>query len=170
MNAPLTAASQWLERTLDDSANRRLAIAETFLATDGILNIYVNVVQGLRVNKEVVRRRLEEELPFIVTESILMRATREGGDRQALHEMLRRHSIAAAEEARKTGKNDLIRRLEGDKRFASASKDIRRLLNPARSVGRAPQQVRYFLTEEVKPALARLGRRPRKAPQGDLKV
>lgn len=170
MNAPLTAASQWLERTLDDSANRRLAIAETFLAVDGILNVYLNVAQGLRVNKETIRRRVEEELPFIMTEAILMKATKAGGDRQALHEILRRHCLAAAEEARKTGKNDLIKRLEGDKRFAAVSKDIRELLDPARSVGRAPAQVRHFLAEEVKPVLARLGRRPRKPPQGDLKV
>ncbi len=170
MNAPLTASSQWLERTLDDSANRRLAIAEAFLAVDGILTVYLNVALGLRANKEVIRRRLEEELPFIMTEAILMRATKAGGDRQALHEILRRHSVAAAEEARKTGKNDLIKRLDGDKRFAAVSKDIKRLLDPARSVGRAPQQVSHFLAEEVKPALARLGRRPRKAFQGDLKV
>ncbi|MDQ7778732.1 MAG: adenylosuccinate lyase [Planctomycetota bacterium] len=170
LNAPLTAAAQWLERTLDDSANRRLAIAETFLAVDAILNVYLDVVRGMRVNAELIRRRVAEELPFIATETILMRAVRAGGDRQTLHEKLRRHSIAAADVGRKTGKNDLVERLQADKAFSAAAKEIRRVLDPARSVGRAPQQVKQFLEQEVKPLLSRFSRRPRRAPQTELKV
>jgi len=146
----MTAAEQWLERTLDDSANRRLVLPESFLATDGMLRIVVNVARGLVVWPEVVRARLAEHLPFMASEAILMAAVKAGGDRQQLHERLRRHALAAAEQARKTGgKNDLIQRIRSDPAFAMVNLD--EILDPQRFVGLAPQQTASFLREFVEP-------------------
>jgi adenylosuccinate lyase len=164
-----TAAEQWFERTLDDSANKRLAIPEAFLATDGCLQIVVNVARGLVVYPKTIEAQVMAELPFMATEEVLMAGVRAGGDRQELHERIRRHSIAAAEAVKLHGKpNDLIERLKGDAEFAARGVDLSDVMSPARFVGRAPQQVEQFVREVVAPVRARyaedLGR------GGELKV
>jgi adenylosuccinate lyase len=153
-NANETHAVQFLERTLDDSANRRLAIPEAFLATDAILVLMENVVSGLEVHPARIRRRLEDELPFMATEQLLVRAVRAGGDRQAAHERIRSHSIEAAR-AMKEGAphNDLLERLAKDKHWNVPIREMREALDPAAFVGRAPQQVDEFLIEVVTPLL-----------------
>ncbi|MDP6379939.1 MAG: adenylosuccinate lyase [Phycisphaerae bacterium] len=151
-SATVTAAEQWLERTLDDSANRRLVIPQAFLATDAILLIYQNVVEGIVVYPEMLARHVREELPFMATENILMAATKAGGDRQELHESLRRHCQDAAYNVKvKGGANDLLERLKADAAFDGV--DIDEELEPSRFVGRAPEQVEEFLAEHVKPVL-----------------
>src|SRR5262249_7516080 len=120
-SAAQTAATQWLERTLDDSSNRRLTLPQTFLAIDAVLRLYLNIVQGLVVYPEVIRQLVGEELPFMATENILMAAVAAGGDRQALHERIRRHSMAAAAIIKQGGDNDLIARLKRDPAFAHVS-------------------------------------------------
>src|SRR5689334_21246242 len=139
-SSPLqTAAEQWFERTLDDSSNKRLTIPEPFLAIDGCLQIVVNVARGLVVYPKVIRAALMAELPFMATEEILMAAVRAGGDSQELHERLRRHSLAAAEAVKLHGQpNDLLERLAGDPAFAAV--DLSQVLDPAKFVGRAPEQ------------------------------
>jgi len=153
-NANETHAAQFLERTLDDSANRRLTIPESFLATDAILVLMENVVAGLEVHPARIRRRLEDELPFMATEQLLMRAVRAGGDRQEAHERIRKHSMEAAR-ALKEGAphNDLLDRLAKDKEWKVSLRDMRDALDPAAFVGRAPQQVDEFLREVVEPLL-----------------
>lgn len=152
-NASQTAAQQWLERTLDDSANRRLAIPQSFLAVDAILILLHNVANGLVVYPKVIERNFEQELPFMATESILMAAVEAGGDRQTLHELIRQHSQAAAAEVKLHGRaNDLLDRIRNDPAFAKL--DFEALLDPHRFVGRAPQQVDEFLEEVVAPLLA----------------
>jgi len=153
-NANETHAVQFLERTLDDSANRRLVIPEAFLATDAILVLMENVVAGLEVHPARIRRRLEDELPFMATEQLLVRAVRAGGDRQEAHERIRTHAIAAAR-ALKEGapRNDLLDRLAADKEWKVPIRDMRATLDPASFVGRAPQQVDEFLREVVSPLL-----------------
>ena len=146
----MTAGEQWLERTLDDSANRRVVIPESFLAVDGILEILINVLDGLVVYPKVIKSRVKAELPFMATENILMAAVKAGGDRQKLHEQIRRHSQAAAAQVKNLGKkNDLIRRLKKSKAFAKV--DFRKVLNPKSYVGRAPHQVNEFIRDIVKP-------------------
>lgn len=141
-----TAAVQWLERTLDDSANRRIAIAESFLAADAILNIAINVSSGLVVYPKVIEKRLMAELPFIATENIMMEAVKRGGDRQALHERIRAHSMEAAKAVKMEGKeNDLLARIAQDEAFGLSLEDINTLLDPRAYVGRAPQQVDEFI-------------------------
>jgi len=153
-NANETHAVQFLERTLDDSANRRLSIPEAFLATDAILVLMENVVSGLEVHPARIRRRLEDELPFMATEQLLMRAVRAGGDRQDAHERIRKHSIEAAR-AMKEGapRNDLLDRLAADKGWKVSVREMQQTLDPAAFVGRAPQQVDEFLREVVAPLL-----------------
>jgi adenylosuccinate lyase len=153
-NANETHAAQFLERTLDDSANRRLTIPEAFLATDAILVLMENVVAGLEVHPARIRRRLEDELPFMATEQLLMRAVRAGGDRQEAHERIRKHSMEAAR-ALKEGapRNDLLERLAKDKEWKVSSRDMHEALDPAAFVGRAPQQVDEFLREVAEPLL-----------------
>jgi adenylosuccinate lyase len=153
-NANETHAVQFLERTLDDSANRRLTIPESFLATDAILVLMENVVSGLEVHPARIRRRLQDELPFMATEQLLMRAVREGGDRQEAHEQLRKHSIEAAR-ALKEGApcNDLLDRLVADPAWKVSMREMNKVLDPATFVGRAPQQVDEFLREVVEPLL-----------------
>jgi adenylosuccinate lyase len=155
-NANLTHSVQFFERTLDDSANRRLAIPESFLATDAILSLMANVASGLEVHPARIRRRLADELPFLATEELIVKAVRAGGDRQAAHETIRRHSIAAAR-AVKDGApaNDMLERLSGDPDWGVSLDEMRSVLDPARFVGRAPQQVDEFLAEVVEPLLAR---------------
>lgn len=155
-NANQTHAAQFLERTLDDSANRRLVLPESFLATDAILVLVGNVAAGLSVHRARVGHRMMEELPFMATESLLVRAVQAGGDRQQAHEVIRRHSVAAADAMKNDGaSNDLLERLAGDAAFPASLDDIRDLAEPTRFYGRAPQQVDEFLTEIVAPLLAR---------------
>ncbi|MEX2295261.1 MAG: adenylosuccinate lyase [Gemmatimonadota bacterium] len=151
-----TAATQWLERTLDDSANRRLSIPDAFLTLDGALVLAENVAGGLRVHSEVVRKNLREELPFMATEALLMRGVEGGGDRQDLHERIRQHAFAAAERIKGGGESDLVERLSGDDAFGMDRRALEELLEPARFVGRAPEQVDHFLESWVAPVLARL--------------
>ncbi|MBI1827557.1 MAG: adenylosuccinate lyase [Planctomycetes bacterium] len=161
-----TAAEQWLERTLDDSANKRLTIPESFLATDAMLRIVLNVARGLVVNEKVIESRLRAELPFMATEEILMAGAQAGVDRQDLHERIRQHSQAAAEAVKVHGReNDLIERLRGDSAFARVN--LSDLMNPSRFVGRAPQQVEEFLRGHIAPIQKRYA--GRKQPS-DLKV
>lgn len=155
LNPALTAATQWFERTLDDSANRRLSIPEGFLAADAVLILYQDVAAGLVLYPEVIARRVREEMAFLATEDLLMAAVKLGGDRQELHEVIRRHSMAAALKLRETGENDLLARLRADPALAPAQAALDSVLDPARYVGRAPEQVDEFLAGEVRPRLAR---------------
>ncbi|HRK32737.1 MAG TPA: adenylosuccinate lyase [Tepidisphaeraceae bacterium] len=150
----MTAAGQWLERTLDDSSNKRLSIPEAFLALDGALLIVTNVCRGLVVYPRVIESAIAAELPFMATEEILMAAVQAGGDRQALHEQIRTHSLAAAAEVKQHGRpNDLIARLRNDPAFAAVSLDD--VLDARRFIGRAPQQVDRFIAEIVEPIRSR---------------
>ena len=154
-NANQTHSVQFFERTLDDSANRRLTIPESFLATDAILVLVGNIVRGLEVHPARIRRRLMDELPFMATEALLVRSVRAGGDRQVAHEVIRRHAIEAARAVKDEGKpNDLLERLAADPAMNVSVDDMRAALDPARFVGRAPQQVEEFLDEAVAPRLA----------------
>jgi adenylosuccinate lyase len=154
-NANLTHSVQYFERTLDDSANRRLSIPESFLATDAILILMNNIVAGLEVHPARIRRRLTDELPFMATEELIVRSVRAGGDRQEAHEIIRQHSIAAAQAVKHEGAtNDMLERLAADKRFNVSMADMKSLLDPKRFIGRAPQQVDEFLAEVVDPILA----------------
>jgi len=157
-NANATHAVQYFERTLDDSANRRLAIPESFLATDAILVLTANVCAGLEVHPARIRRRLADELPFMATEELIVRAVRAGGDRQVAHEVIRKHSIAAARAVKDEGvANDMLDRLAGDPSFGVSIEDLRAAAEPRRFVGRAPEQVDEFLAEVVEPLLAGAG-------------
>ena len=154
LNPAWTASAQWFERTLDDSANKRVSVAEAFLATDGILDLYINIASGLVVYPKVIRSRLMSELPFMATENILMDAVKKGGDRQALHERIRVHSLAAADTVKmQGGKNDLIDRLANDPAFNMTKEEILATMEPENFIGRAPQQTADFLEETVKPIL-----------------
>jgi adenylosuccinate lyase len=156
-NTAMTAASQWFERTLDDSANKRLSIPEAFLAVDAILSIYLNVAAGIKVYPKVIDKRLREELPFIATENIMMKAVQRGGNRQELHEAIRVHSIAAGQTVKEQGlPNDLVGRIAGDPQFGLTEKEIQAVLDPALYIGRAPAQVAEFLRDEVYPRLEAL--------------
>ena len=145
MNAPMTASVQWLERTLDDSANRRIALPEGFLCADAVLRLCQNVTAGLRVNEAVVERTLREYLPFLATEDIMMEAVKRGGDRQALHEIIRRHSMAATACMKEGLPCDLLDRLADDPVFGLTRTELEQLMMPQRYIGRCPQQVRQFL-------------------------
>jgi adenylosuccinate lyase len=152
LNPAETASNQWLERTLDDSANRRLAISEAFLATDAILQLVLNVSRGLVVHPQVIARHLQAELPFMASETILMAAVTAGGDRQTLHEAIRKHSLAAGQRVKDQGHdNDLLQRLAADPLFAAVRPQLQTLCDPGRFVGRAPSQVDEFLMSEVAP-------------------
>lgn len=154
LNPAFTAASQWFERTLDDSANKRISVPEAFLAIDGILNIVLNVVSGFSVYPSVISRHLADELPFMVTENILMEAVNAGGDRQALHEKIRRHAMEAARRIKEEGsKNDLLNQVAQDPAFSKVKSKLKEISDPAKLVGRAPQQVEEFISEVVSPLL-----------------
>ncbi|HEX5830290.1 MAG TPA: adenylosuccinate lyase [Gemmatimonadaceae bacterium] len=158
-NANLTHSVQFFERTLDDSANRRLAIPEAFLAADAILVLMENVADGLVTHPARIRARIAEELPFMATEELIVRAVRAGGDRQVAHEVIRRHSLAAAAAMKDEGRpNDMLERLAGDPEFAVPVEDIRAAAVAERYVGRAPEQVDEFLAEVVEPILASYAR------------
>ena len=149
-----TTGTQWFERTLDDSANKRIAMAEGFLAADAILNILLNVSDGLVVYPKVVRSRVMAELPFMASENIMMKAVKKGGDRQELHERLREHAVAAAAVVKQEGKpNDMIARVEADPAFGLTREEIEAELSPEDFTGRAPQQVEEFLAEVIRPVL-----------------
>jgi adenylosuccinate lyase len=150
-----TAANQWLERTLDDSANRRLVIAEAFLATDAVLQLVLDVSAGLVVNEAVIRRNLDEELPFLASETLMMEAVRAGADRQDVHEAVRRASHTAAAAIKRGEPNPLRSLLERDATLAPLAARLDDLLDGARHIGRAPQQVEEFARDEIDPALAR---------------
>ncbi|MEG0875524.1 MAG: adenylosuccinate lyase [Oscillospiraceae bacterium] len=153
-NPAMTAYNQWLERTLDDSANKRISVPEAFLATDAILNIYQNVASGIRVYEKVIEKHISEELPFMATENIMMDAVKKGGDRQVLHERIRLHSIAAGEVIKEQGlPNDLVSRIAADPLFGLTEDEILSAMNPKAFVGRAPEQVDDFLATDVAPIL-----------------
>lgn len=155
-NPAFVHSTQWLERTLDDSANKRLSTAEAFLATDAILDIAINVTNGLVVYENMIKRRISEELPFMATENILMEAVKRGGDRQELHEKIREYSMEAGHNVKVLGKeNNLLELLIGDPEFNLNKDDIDALLDPNLYIGRAPQQVVDFIEEEVNPKLAK---------------
>lgn len=154
LNPAFTAGTQWFERTLDDSANKRIAVAEAFLACDGMLNIMLNVTDGLVVYPKMVRARLMNELPFMASENIMMDAVKKGGNRQELHEKIRVHSIAAGKNVKEEGgKNDLIERILADPSFGLTREDIESSLTPEHYVGRAPQQTEEFIRDCIKPLL-----------------
>ena len=154
-NAAFTASSQWLERTLDDSANRRIAIPEAFLACDGILNLYENIVSGLRLFPAVMQKHLREELPFLATENILMFCVKEkNGDRQLLHERLRIHAVAAAEQVKVYGRdNDLLQRIAEDSAFGLTAEELEALADPSSFTGMAGSQCMRYLNDVIKPIL-----------------
>lgn len=154
MNPALTAATQWFERTLDDSANKRLSMSEGFLAVDGILELYLNVASGLVVYPKVIESRLMSELPFMATENILMDAVKAGGDRQELHERIRTHSMAAGKRVKEEGlANDLLDRIAADPAFNMTKEQLNALMKPENFVGCAPVQTTEFIQQEVAPVL-----------------
>ena len=155
LNPAITSSTQWFERTLDDSANKRISVPEAFLAVDAILNIYINVADGLVVYPKVIHSRIMSELPFMATENIMMDAVKLGGDRQELHEKIRVHSQAAARAVKEEGKpNDLIERILADDSFGLSREAIEGILKPENFIGRAPQQTEEFIVEYVKPILS----------------
>ena len=154
LNPAITAGTQWFERTLDDSANKRIAMAEGFLAADAILNILLNVSDGLVVYPKVVRARVMAELPFMASENIMMKAVKKGGDRQELHERLREHAVAAAAVVKQEGKpNDMIARVEADPAFGLTREEIEAELSPEAFTGRSSEQVTEFLRDVIQPVL-----------------
>lgn len=156
LNTYFTTATQWFERTLDDSANKRLSIPEAFLAVDAILNLYANVADGLVVYPKVIEQRLRKELPFMATENIMMDAVKKrGADRQALHERIRVHSMAASKVVKEEGgENDLLQRIAADEAFGVTLEELEAILQPEKYTGRAKEQTEEFLANEVKEALA----------------
>ena len=152
LNPAFTSYNQWFERTLDDSANKGISIPEAFLAVDAILQIYLNVTDGLKVYPKVIERRLREELPFMATENIMMDAVKRGGDRQALHERIRIHSVAAGKVVKEEGgQNDLVDRIAGDPMFGLTKEEILAHMDPAAYIGRCPAQVEEFDRDVVEP-------------------
>ena len=154
LNPAFTMAGQWFERTLDDSANKRLSVPEAFLAVDGILTLYANVADGLVVYPKVIEQRLRKELPFMAAENIMMDAVKRGGDRQQLHEAIRVHSMEAGRVVKEQGgENDLLQRIAADPIFGVGMEELEGILQPEKYVGRAPEQTMDFLQEVVAPVL-----------------
>ena len=154
MNPALVASTQWFERTLDDSANKRLSVPEGFLAVDGILDLYLNVVDGLVVYPKVIESRLMKELPFMATENIMMDAVKAGGDRQELHERIRQHSMAAGKVVKEEGKeNDLLERIASDPAFGMDMDQLKSIMKPSNFVGRSPEQTEEYIRDFVQPVL-----------------
>lgn len=169
MNSAITAGTQWFERTLDDSANRRIVNAQAFLALDGILNIYMNVSENLVVYDKLIARHIAAELPFMATENIIMECVKAGGSRQQLHEKIRVLSMEAGKNVKERGlENNLIELIKGDKAFAAVHGKLDEILDASKFIGRAPSQVVEFIENEVKPILtensAVLGQK------GDVKI
>ncbi len=168
-NPAVTAATQWFERTLDDSANRRLAVPEAFLATDAILCIYLNIVSALVVYPKVIKRHVMEELPFMATENIMMDAVKRGGDRQELHELIRTHSVAAGKRVKEDGEsNDLIDRIANDPAFGVTKEELVKNLDPIKFTGRSAEQVEEFINDYVRPRIS--GYKADKDASSELKV
>ncbi|MCR5616860.1 MAG: adenylosuccinate lyase [Clostridiales bacterium] len=163
LNPAMTASEQWFERTLDDSANKRISVPEAFLAVDAILGIYANVASGLVVYPNMINKHIMDELPFMATENIMMEAVKKGGDRQELHEKIRVYSMEAGSVVKNEGKpNDLLSRIIKDPAFGLKEEDINKMLDPKLYIGRCPEQVDTFLNEAIRPIL--------KAHSDDLKV
>ncbi|WP_027627910.1 adenylosuccinate lyase [Ruminiclostridium cellobioparum] len=155
LNPAITASTQWFERTLDDSANKRISVPEAFLAIDAILNIYINVAGGLVVYPKVILKHVMDELPFMATENIMMEAVKHGGDRQELHEQIRMHSMEAGKRVKVDGEsNDLIERIAADPLFGMSLEALKAVLEPKNYIGRSPEQVVEFIENEVRPVLA----------------
>lgn len=154
LNPAITASTQWFERTLDDSANKRLSVSESFLATDGILELYMNITSGLVVYPKVIHARLMSELPFMATENIMMDAVKEGGDRQVLHEKIRQHSMAAGKRVKEEGaENDLLDRIAADPEFHTTKEKLLAIMKPENFTGCAESQTEEFLKSCVQPVL-----------------
>lgn len=154
LNPAITASTQWFERTLDDSANKRITTAQAFLALDGILNLYINITSGMVVYPKIIEKHILDELPFMATENIIMEAVKKGGDRQELHEKIRVYSMEAGRVVKEDGgKNDLIDRICGDTTFDLSKADVEKILKPENYIGRARQQVEEFIELEVDPIL-----------------
>ena len=162
MNAPMTASTQWLERTLDDSANRRISLPEGFLCADAILRLAQNVTNGLHVNEKVVEKAVREYLPFIATENLMMEGVKRGGNRQQLHEIIRQCSMAATARLKNGESWDLLSDLSTHPEFGMNRKEMEALLNPASFIGRCPEQVTSFLNE-IAHLLSQV-------PQGDAEI
>lgn len=154
LNPAITAATQWFERTLDDSANKRISVPEAFLALDGVLNLYINIAESMVVYDKVIAKHVNEELPFMATENIMMECTKRGCDRQELHERIRKHSMAAAKRVKGEGlSNDLIERIMADDYFKLTKEEILDIIDPLKFIGRAPSQVVEFIDEYVTPII-----------------
>ena len=153
-NTAMTSGAQWFERTLDDSANKRLSVPEAFLAADAVLELCINVADGLVVYPKMIEKHLRDELPFMATENIMMETVKKGGDRQELHERIRIHSMAAGRVVKaEGGKNDLLERIAADENFGVTLDELNALMNPSDFVGRAPQQTQEFVEDEINPIL-----------------
>lgn len=158
MDPSITSATQWLERTLDDSANKRICVPESFLAVDAILILYANITSNIVVYENVIKRNLMQELPFMGTEEIIMNAVLKGGDRQALHEKIRIYSMEAGREVKEYGRpNDLVKRIANDASFGLTEEEIMKALNPDNLCGIAPKQVEDFIKTAVEPVLEKYG-------------
>lgn len=154
VNPAMTASTQWFERTLDDSANKRLAIPQSFLACDAVLEIAINIFSGLVVYENVINKHIEDELPFMATENILMEAVKKGGDRQELHEEIRKLSMQAGREVKEKGnRNDLLERIMKSDKFNLSNEEISEILNPSNYIGRSSEQVEEFISEYIRPIL-----------------
>ena len=154
MSASMTASTQWFERTLDDSANRRLILPESFMAVDAVLDIAVNVCSGLVVYKEVIRKHVMSEIPFMATENIIMESVKKGGDRQELHEEIRVHSMEAGRQVKEFGKpNDLLERIAKDPMFGLSEEDVAKLTEPSDYIGRSARQTEEFIAEYIRPVI-----------------
>ena len=154
MNPAITSATQWFERTLDDSANKRMSVPEAFLAVDGILDLYLNVVDGLVVYTKVINKHIMAELPFMATENIMMDAVKAGGDRQELHEKIRQLSMQAGKRVKEEGlDNNLLELIAADPAFNLTLEDLQKSMNPSLYIGRSKDQVEEFISENIKPIL-----------------
>lgn len=154
LNPAITASTQWFERTLDDSANKRISVPEAFLAVDAIINIYINVASGIVVYPKVINKHVMDELPFMATENIMMEAVKRGGDRQELHEKIRLHSMDAGKRVKVDGEyNDLIERIAKDETFGMTQEELNAVLDPKNYIGRSPEQVVEFIENCVKPVI-----------------
>lgn len=154
LNPAITASTQWFERTLDDSANKRISVAEAFLALDCVLNLYINISENMVVYDKVIAAHVNNELPFMATENIMMESVKRGGDRQELHERIREHSMAAAQRVKGEGlDNDLIKRIIADDSFNLSKEEILAIIDPTKFVGRAPSQVVEFIDEYITPII-----------------
>jgi adenylosuccinate lyase len=156
LNPSITSATQWFERTLDDSANKRLSVPEAFLACDAILRIYQNITESMVVHEKVIEKHILEELPFMASENIMMDAVKRGGNRQELHERIRELSLEAGRNVKELGRNNnLIDLIAADSLFGMTKEELTAHLEPSRYIGRCPEQVTQFLSEEVAPVLER---------------